>query len=257
MQTDTDDTKSNLIDRLFTAGSHFGLTKSRRHPSMVKYLFGTKHGSDIINLELTAGLLEAAKVAVHEAGKKGQTVLLVGTKTEVVRLVKDTATKAELPYVVNRWIGGSLTNLTEIKKRVERLKTLIGQGESGELERKYTKKERLVMDRERDKLNFNFSGIKNMDGLPAMLIVVDPRHDIIAIKEAKQIKVPIIGIMNSDCDEKNVTYPVIVNDSLTTSVALVLEELADAYTKGRQEFVPQATKAGGKSDFKAEGKTEA
>ena len=233
MEITTDN--KNLVDRLFAAGSHFGLSKSRRHPTMVKYLFGTKQGSDIINLEITADLLEAAKTVLNEAGKNSQTVLLVGTKAEAVKLVTDAAAKAEVPYVANRWVGGTLTNLPEIKKRIERLKTLIGQGESGELEDKYTKKERVLIGRELDKLNFNFNGIKDLNQTPALLVVVDPKHDSIAVEEAEKMKIPIVGIMNSDCNAQSVTHPIIVNDSLTNSIYLILNELTDALIKGREE----------------------
>ena len=237
MSTDT----QNIIDRLFAAGSHFGFSKSRRHPTMAKYLFGTKDGSDIIDLEVTAESLQKAQETLSEAGKNGKTVLFVGTKDEVSKIVKDAATKAEMPFVVNRWIGGMLTNFGEIKKRIERLKTLIDQGESGELERKYTKKERVLIGRERDKLNFNFAGIKDMDRTPALMVVVDPRHDHIAISEAKHMNVPVVGVMSSDCDENTVTQPVVVNDALTSSVTLVLDELVDAYIEGRKAFVPKPT----------------
>ena len=136
MEIDTNN--QDLVDRLFAAGSHFGLSKSRRHPTMAKYLFGTKQGSDIINLEQTVDLLDKATTVLRQAGEGNKKVLLVGTKTEITKLVADAAAKAELLFVTNRWIGGTLTNLPEIKKRVARLKDLISQGESGELEQKYT-----------------------------------------------------------------------------------------------------------------------
>jgi len=233
MEVDTDN--QDLVNRLFAAGSHFGLSKSRRHPTMAKYLFGTKQGSDIINLELTVDLLDKAMAVLHRAGEGNKKILLVGTKTEIAKLVSDVATKAELFFVTNRWIGGTLTNLPEIKKRIGRLKDLIKQGESGELEQKYTKKERVLIGRELDKLNFNFSGVKGMSNLPALLVVVDPKYDSIAVEEARKMEIPIVSIMNSDCDENRVTHPIIVNDSLTTSVSLVLNELIDAYIKGRSE----------------------
>jgi len=238
--TQTTDTtqKNSLIERLFKAGAHFGFTRSRRHPSVTPYIFGNKQGTDIIDLEQTSLLLEAAKNVVRDTAKAGKTVLFVGTKEEVVALVREYAEKVEMPYVVNRWIGGMLTNFTEIKKRIQRLSDLLQQGESGELERKYTKKERVILGREIEKLNFNFGGIKALERMPALMIVVDPRHDSIAILEARGLSIPVIGITSSDTNIKEITYPVVANDALQTSVRIMLEELTAAYKEGKAEFVP-------------------
>ncbi len=228
----------NLIERLFKAGSHFGFTKSRRHPTVVPYIFANKQGTDIFDLEKTSVLLEEAKETLKETGSLGKTVLFVGTKDEVSKLVKDYAEKAESPYVVNRWIGGLLTNFSEIRKRIARLKDLISERESGELDRKYTKKERVVIGREVDKLTHNFGGVSTLDRTPALMVVVDPRHDVIAATEARDLKIPVIGIMSSDCNLNSVTKPVVVNDSLTTSVDLALAELVEAYLEGKAAYVP-------------------
>jgi len=237
----TQTNNSSLIERLFKAGAHFGFKKSRRHPTTIPFLYGTKEGSDIFDLEQTANLIVKAKEIMHDAGMNGKTVLLVGTKDEVVKIVKNQALKAELPYVVNRWIGGMLTNTSEIKKRIIRLEQLVQEGESGELERKYTKKERVMLGREMNNLNFNFQGISKMSKTPDLMVVVDPRHDHIAIKEATDMKVPVIGIMSSDCDVKKVTYPVLVNDALQASVSMVLSELVSSFSEGKNKFVPKAT----------------
>jgi len=234
---------ANLIDRLFTAGAHFGFQKSRRHPTVAPYIYGTKEGTDIFDLEQSVALIEDAKAFLNEAGTKGKTVLFVGTKEEASKLVKAAAEKAESPVVANRWIGGLLTNFQEIKKRVARLKTLTEEGESGELERKYTKKERVLIGRETDKLTFNFGGVKDMDKIPHVMVVVDPRHDVIAVAEANDLNIPIVAIMSSDCDAAKVTKPVIVNDALTTSIELVLNELAEAYKAGKEKFVPAPEKS--------------
>ena len=227
-----------LVERLFAVGAHFGFTKSRRHPSMASFIFGNKQGTDIFNLEDTAAQIAAAKEALYTAGEQGKTVLFVGTKDEVAKQVRAQAEAIEMPYVTNRWIGGMLTNFTEIKKRVERLKTLVAEREGGELDRKYTKKERVVIGREIDKLTFNFDGIKNMDRTPALMVVVDPRHDHIAVTEANDMKVPVIGIMGSDCDANRITYPIAMNDALTASVDLVTTELAQAYAEGKKNYTP-------------------
>lgn len=234
----TQSTNSTLIERLFGAGAHFGFSKSRRHPSVKKYIFTHKDGTDIFDLEQTSVLLTNAAALMHTAGSEGKTVLFVSTKPEASSIVHSFAVRAGMPFVTNRWIGGILTNWSEIRKRIERMKALVGERESGELERKYTKKERVVIGREIDKLEFNFGGIAAMERLPHYILVVDPRHDSIAVAEANDMKVPVIAIMSSDCNAKNVAYPVIVNDALKASITLVLEELTAAYEEGRKAYVP-------------------
>lgn len=196
--------QTNLIERLFASGAHFGFKKSRRHPTVTPYLFATKDGSDIFDLEKTAGSIAEVTALLEEAGKQGKVVLFVSTKDEMSRLVKDTAEKVGQPYVVNRWIGGMLTNWSEIKKRIYRLESLISEKESGELERKYTKKERVLLNREADKLQFNFGGIKSCTKIADMMVVVDPRHDSIAVTEANEMGLPVVAIMSSDCDASTV-----------------------------------------------------
>lgn len=234
----TEKNETNLIERLFKAGSHFGFSKSRRHPSVTSFIFGNKNGTDIFDLEQTAEQIAAAKKILAEAGENGKTVLFVGTKEEISKIVKAEAEKVEMPYVTNRWIGGLLTNYSEIKKRIDRLKTLTAERESGELERKYIKKERVVIGREIDKLEFNFGGIKAIERTPALIVVVDPRHDFIAVTEANDLNIPVVAIMSSDCDAKKVQVPIMVNDALTTSVALTLAELTDAYAEGKKKYTP-------------------
>lgn len=237
MNTTSDN--QNLIDRLFAAGAHFGFTKSRRHPTVRPFIFTTKNGTDIFDLEKTATALTAAKEVLHEAGKDGKVLLCVGTKDEASRLVTDRALAADLPHVTTRWIGGLLTNFSEVKKRLARLAALRAEEESGELERKYTKKERVMLGREMDKLTYNFGGIATIERVPDMMLVVDPRHDSIAVAEARELGIPIVAIMSSDNDASKVTYPVVVNDALQASVTLVLDELIEAYTTGRSEYVPK------------------
>jgi small subunit ribosomal protein S2 len=234
---------STLIQRLFNAGAHFGFKKSRRHPTVVPYLFTTKDGVDIFDLEKTAASVEAVKELLKQAGLTGKTVLFVSTKDESTKLLKKVAESVGAPYVANRWIGGMLTNLPEIKKRINRLEALTHEAASGELERKYTKKERVVIGREMDKLTHNFGGIKDMQKTPDYVLVVDPRHDHIAVTEAKSKNVPVIALMSSDCDAAKIDYPVVINDSLQTSVGLVLEELAVSYKEGVAAYAPRPVAA--------------
>ncbi len=234
----TDTNTKTLIERLFNVGAHFGFTKSRRHPTAAPFIFGSREGTDIIDLEKTSASLEEAKAVLSEAGKTGKTILFVGTKEEITHVVKGQAVSIEMPYVVNRWVGGMLTNFSEIKKRIQRLHDLTTQGETGELERKYTKKERVIIGRELAKLTTNFGGISKMERLPQFVVVVDPRHDAIAVREARELNIPVIGVMSSDSNVRLVDYPIVVNDALQASVALILSELAHAYTTGKSENVP-------------------
>lgn len=231
----TPEKNQTLIERLFSVGAHFGFSRSRRHPTVTPYIFGNKQGTDIIDLEKTNELLATAQQFLVEAGKAGKTVLFVSTKEEIAQTVKGFAEKAEMPFVTNRWVGGMLTNFVEIKKRVARLAELVAQGESGELERKYTKKERVVIGRELEKLRYNFGGIQKMDRAPYAMIVVDTRHDAIAVAEANTLNIPVIGITSSDANLTKITYPIVVNDALQASIALVLEELVSAYKAGVQD----------------------
>lgn len=229
---------STLVQRLFNAGAHFGFKKSRRHPTVAPYLFATKEGVDIFDLEKTAASLEATKELLKQAGLLGKTVLFVGTKDESSKIVKRVAEGIGAPYVSNRWIGGMLTNFSEIKKRINRLEALNHEMTSGELERKYTKKERVMIGREITKLTFNFAGIAAMQKSPDFMLVVDPRHDVIAVTEAHVKGIPVIAIMSSDCNADKIDYPVVANDSLQTSVTTILEELAAAYKEGVAAYTP-------------------
>jgi small subunit ribosomal protein S2 len=236
MATETNTTEAgkhdSLIGRLFAAGAHFGFTKRRRHPTVAPYLFGSKDGSDIFDLEKTAGLLTDAAEIMEHAGAERKTVLFVGTKDEIAKLVKGVAERIAMPYVANRWIGGMLTNFAEIQKRVKRLLELTSQGESGELERKYTKKERVMIGRELQKLSFNFGGIKAMEKLPDLIVIVDPRHEETAVREARALGIKTLGISSTDGDISKVSCPVLLNDALQSSVRLALDELAAAYEAG-------------------------
>ena len=226
---DTTTEQKTMIERLYEAGAHFGFSRSRRHPSVSQYLFGTKNGTDIFDLEKTEELLKEATSFISSLGKEGKQVLFVGTKEEAATLVRQSADSLSMPYVVHRWIGGTITNFAEIKKRIARLLELKEQKESGELERKYTKKERLMISREIEKLELNFGGLTSLEKLPAALVVVDPRHESIAVLEARAHNIPVVAVMSSDCDASLVTHPIVVNDAHQKSVALILKEITNAY----------------------------
>lgn len=225
--------KEKLIERLFGAGAHFGYSRSRRHPSTTKFIFGVKNNTEILDLEKASDLIEKAKEVIASYGKDKRVVLFVGGKHEAQKPVRAVAEALGMPFVAGRWIGGTLTNFAEIKKRIARLETLRSGREKGEFQKKYTKKERLLIDREITKLELQFSGLLPMkDLLPSLLVVVDTKHEDIAVKEAAARNIPVLGIGNSDCNLGAVLYPILVNDSSQKTISIILEELKEAYENG-------------------------
>ena len=217
-----------IIDKLFSAGAHFGYAPSRRHPSVASYLFGTKGGVELFDLEQTAGLLAAAKEFVKKLAGERKTILFVGGKAEAREALQRAAERLNQPYCAARWIGGSLTNFSEIKKRLARLEELSSMREKGELA-KFTKLERLLIDREITDLEGMFGGLRGMHKLPDALFVVDPRKESIAVAEAIQLKIPVIALLNSDCAAKGIAYPIPANDASCETLSIVLDELTKTY----------------------------
>jgi len=220
---------SALAKELFTVGGHFGYSRTRRHPSVAKYLFATKNKVDIIDIEHTEKMLETAAAFMKTLGEKGKTVIFIGTKPEAKESTRLAAEGLGLPFVISRWVGGILTNFPEIKKRLMRLEELRAAKISGELQKKYTKKEQLLIAREVAKMEELFSGIVALKGIPDALLIVDPKKEINAVREAQRLGIPTIGILSTDTDIRDVTYPILVNDSSRASVEFVVKHLADAY----------------------------
>lgn len=230
IETNTKGTES--VDRMFTAGAHFGLSKARRHPSVKKYLFGLKQKTDIFDLEKTQMLLDTAKAFAKKLGTERKKILFIGGKPESHRIIENSALAIDAPYCVGRWIGGTLTNFAEIKKRVQKLKKLLEDKESGALA-KYTKLERLFIDREIEKLQKMYGGLVTFcDRLPDALFVIDPRKETIAVEEARTKKIPVIALANSDCDLTMVEYPIVANDSAKKSIEFFVKEIMNAYEEG-------------------------
>ena len=222
------------IDGMFSAGAHFGLGRSRRHPSVAPFIFGTKNRTDIFDLEKTEKTLETAKAFVTALAKEGKTILFVGGKKEASALVKLVAQTINMPYVEGRWIGGTLTNFGNIRKRIERYEKLIDDKEKGELA-KYTKRERMLIDREIAKLERMFSGIVSLKKMPDLLFLVDPRKEQNAIGEASHAKIPVMALASSDCNILEVKYPIVGNDAAKASIQFFLNEIASAYSAGKKE----------------------
>lgn len=221
------------IQTLYDAGAHFGYSRARRHPSASSYIFATKDRTDIFDLEETGRRLEAARAFVTSVAQSGKYVLFVGGKHEALGIVREAGERAGTPYVAGRWIGGTLTNFKNIRKRIERLERLMQERESGELD-KYTKRERLLIDREIEELLGRFGGLVKMIDLPGALFVVDSRHEDTAVKEANQLGIPVIGLSSSDCNFSLVQYPIPGNDTSVRSIKLVVDEIAEAYQEGKR-----------------------
>jgi small subunit ribosomal protein S2 len=221
------------VDRLFETGAHFAQVKSRRHPSMKKFVLGTTSKVEIFDLAKTDDQIARAKAAMTALARDGKVVLFVGGKREVSDEVRATAVKIGQPHVAGRWLGGTISNFVEIKKRIDRLADLTGKRESGELAKLYTKLERIFIDREIERLETRLGGITNLAKRPDAMVIVDTKAEAHATKEARDAGIPVIGIMSSDCDLKDAAYPIVTNDSSRKTVELVLGELAAAYTAGR------------------------
>ena len=232
--TNTTATSGPGIERLFAAGAHFAQVKSRRHPSMKPFVVGTKSKVEIFDLTKTDAQLAEAKRAITVLAREGKTVLFVGGKREASDLVRDAAKRIGQPYVAGRWLGGTISNFTEIKKRIDRLVDLRAKRESGELAKLYTKLERVFIDREIDRLEERLSGIITLAKRPDAMVIVDTRHDAHATREAKQAGIPVIGVMSSDCDLKDAAFPIVVNDASRATVKLILDELSAAFEAGQK-----------------------
>ncbi len=229
----TEGQDTSELKRLFATGAHFAQVKSRRHPSMKPYLVGTKGRQEIIDLVKTVDQLETAKAVMEAFAKEGKVVLFVGGKVEIAMLVKKAAESISAPYVAARWLGGTISNWSEIKKRIDRLADLSEKAATGSLAKQHTKLELLKLEREKTKLGVRLDGITTMLKKPDALLIVDTKHEKHAVKEANDAGIPIIAIMSSDCNIKEVAYPIVANDTSREAVSLILTELANAFKKGQ------------------------
>lgn len=228
-----DSNKDNsVVDALFSAGAHFGFIKSRRHPSTKPFIFGVKNKIEIFDLEKTSESLATALDFVETLGMRNAKILFVSGKNEAKQAITSVAEGINMPYVAGRFIGGSLTNFPEIRKRVEKLETLVSQKEKGELV-KYTKKERLLIDREIDKLREFFFGLSVMKNLPHALFVVDAKKEFIAVKEAKMMGIPVVALCGTDNNLNEVEFPIPGNDASKASIEFFLKKISESYKAGQ------------------------
>lgn len=223
---------SLTMKELLEAGVHFGHQTKRWNPKMQKYIFGERNGIYIIDLQKTLKQFREAYAFVREMAAKGGTLLFVGTKKQAQDTIYEEAARCGMFYVNQRWLGGTLTNFATIRKSIARLKKLEEMKASGEYE-SLPKKEVLGLERERQKLEKALVGIKEMDRLPAALFVIDPRKEKIAVAEAQRLAIPIVAIVDTNCDPTGIEYPIPGNDDAIRAIRLITSRIADAVIEGR------------------------
>jgi small subunit ribosomal protein S2 len=217
---------------MFKAGVQYGYSKTRRHPSVSSFIYTTKNKTDIIDLEKTAKMLEDASEFIKDLGSKNKVVLFVGTKPEAQEAMKSAAESLSMPYVTERWIGGTLSNFTEIKKRIAELENYQKDTKSGELE-KYTKKERVVMAKKMEKLAKYYTGLLSLKKAPDVLFIIDAKAESIAATEGRKSGVPVVALVNSDSNIKGIDYPIIANDAAIPSIKFFVNTMVKAYKEGQ------------------------
>ncbi len=234
------------LQSLLQAGAHFGHQTTRWSPAMAPYIYTSRNGIHIINLPLTVQSWEAAKIAIHNIVAKGGNILFVGTKKQAQEAIAEEANRCGAFYVTKRWLGGMITNFQTIRKSIERMnklevilaeeEALIAEGQTP----KFKKKERLMMSREREKLDFSLGGIKDMHGAPQLMFVIDIKREDIAIKEAKKLDIPVVAIVDTNCDPRNVNYAIPSNDDGTRVIRLFCAAVADTVIEAKKHIeVPQ------------------
>jgi small subunit ribosomal protein S2 len=251
-----EDVPSELIKQLLEAGVHFGHQTKRWNPKMKKFIFGSRSGIYIIDLEKTEECLNAARDFLTDLSSKGEFILFVGTKKQAQDVIKQEAVRSGMYYVTDRWPGGMLTNFATIKKSINRLKEIEKMRTDGTFE-KITKKEIARLEKELIKLHKNFSGIVLMDKMPKAVFVVDTKKEETAVREARRLGIPVVGLIDTNSNPDLVDYPIPGNDDATKSIRAVVSIIADTVIEGRKKFLSYLAQEGvkveeAKNDIPAE-----
>lgn len=220
-------------NKMMKAGAHLGHRISKLHPKMKDYIFGVRNTIHIIDLEKTVVQFEKALEFIKELAKKGEILLLIGTKIPLRGLVKEIADDCDIPYVTERWLGGTFTNFKVILERIKYFRELERKKKEGELE-KYTKKERVEFDKELKNLEIKFGGIKSLEKIPEAIFVCDVKNNILAVKEAREKGVKIIAIVDTNIDPNLIDYPICANDDAIPSVRYILEKVKEVIKKSKK-----------------------
>ncbi len=239
------------IKKLLEAGAHFGHKTSRWHPKMAQYIHSKRGGSHIIDLTQTVKALEIALDFIEKTASEGKQILLVGTKRQAHDVVKKLADETGQPFVVERWLGGMLTNRNTIGGRIKHLKDLEAKMESGALANKYSKLEVQRYQEEIDEMNHIYGGIKNLPAKPGAVVVFDVVHEINAVREAKKLGVPIVALVDTNADPTLATYPIPSNDDAIKTIQLMADYIKVAIEAGKAKHAKKAEKT---ADDKVEGK---
>ncbi|MFR0822767.1 MAG: 30S ribosomal protein S2 [Clostridia bacterium] len=221
------------MKQLLEAGVHFGHQTRRWDPKMAEYIFQARNGIHIIDLQKTSKKIDEAYSFMKEQAEEGKTVLFVGTKKQAQECMKEAAEKSGMFYVNQRWLGGMLTNFGTIRRRVERLKELETMQEDGTFD-VLPKKEVILLKKEMEKLEKNLGGIKEMTQIPGVIFVVDPKKERIAILEARKLNIPVVGLIDTNCNPDDVDYAIPGNDDAIRAVKLIADTMANAIIEGRQ-----------------------
>jgi len=229
------------IEELFDAGVHFGHQVRRWNPNMEKYIFAQRSGIHILDLELTHDALKEAADFLYEVASKGGQIVCVGTKRQASEIVKNEATRAGALYVSDRWLGGTITNYKIIRKNMDKYVDYMTKREQGEFE-KYTKKERLLLDRAIAKLERAVGGIVTLQGKPDAVFIVDTRREKTVVREAISAGVPIVALLDTNCDPREVDYVIPGNDDAIRSIAIVMKVVADAIEAGYEQYAKNTEK---------------
>jgi small subunit ribosomal protein S2 len=230
--------KAKLED-LLKAGVHFGHLTRRWDPKMKPYIFMERNGIHIIDLQKSLKSLEKAYDTVKQIAAAKEPILFVGTKNQAKEIMKAEAIRCEMPYIVERWLGGTLTNFSTIKKSIRHLENLEKMTLDGTID-KLTKKERLQIEREIDKMKKVFAGIQEMKKIPGVVFIVDIKKEEIAVKEAVKLNIPIVALVDTNCDPTIIDYPIPGNDDSTKSITLISRIMADAVLEGREAIQAKA-----------------
>ncbi len=218
--------------QMLEAGLHFGHQTRRWNPKMKPYIYGPRNGIYIINLDITMKLFRKAYTYIVDVVAGGGTVLFVGTKRQAQAIVREEAERCDMFFVNHRWLGGMMTNFQTIKRSVDRLKKIEAMQADGSINR-FPKKEILLMEKERIKLDRNLGGIKNMRTLPDVLFVIDPKKEEIAVSEANKLAIPVVALTDTNCDPDGISYVIPGNDDAIRAIKLISSQIADAVLEGK------------------------
>ncbi|MFH0856827.1 MAG: 30S ribosomal protein S2 [bacterium] len=227
-------TKTPTLMEMLKAGVHFGHKKSKRYPKMEPYIYTTRAGINVIDLNKTLEKLEETLKAVKKLSSEGKVLLFVGTKKQAQKIIKKYALECGMPYVINRWVGGAFTNFSVFRKNIKKYLDLQDKMNKGDLD-KYTKKERIGFKREIERLESIVGGLSMMDKLPDAIFVVDTKKDKIAIKEANRLKIPVISICDTNSNPVDIKWVIPANDDAVKSIELITGLIAEAVKEGREE----------------------